>query len=81
MLLSPLNEARANTIFARCIALVASLPSLAGFVVKSLLAVLLCQLASTEREVLGIMAALGTSLGPYANTWVCKVEGTTELLS
>ena len=57
-------------IFVRCVALGLSLPLLAGFVVQSLLAMLLCQLASTEGEVLRNMAVLGTSSGPFANIWV-----------
>ena len=63
------NKQLSFYIFARCVALGLSLPLLAGFVVQSLLAMLLCQLASTGGEVLRNMAVLGTSLGPFANIW------------
>ena len=43
------------------IALASSKPLLAGFTVQSLLAASLCRLASTEEEVLGNMAVLGTN--------------------
>ena len=65
MLLSPRNQVRTNNqlvIFFECsIALVPSLPLLAGFVVQSLLAVSPCWFSKTEGEVLGNTAALGTS--------------------
>ena len=63
------NKQLSFYIFARCVAPGLSLPLLAGFVVQSLLAMLLCQLASTGGEVLRNMAVLGTSLGPFANIW------------
>ena len=65
------NKQLSFYIFARCVAPGLSLPLPAGFVVQSLLTMLLCQLASTDGEVLRTMAVLGTSLGPFANIWVC----------
>ena len=65
------NKQLSFYIFAHCVAPGLSLPLLAGFVVQSLLAMLLCQLASNDGEVLRNMAVLGTSLGPFANIWVC----------
>ena len=55
-------------IFARCFALAPGIPLLASFAAQILLAVLLCQYASTDGEVLGNMSVLETSSGPYTNT-------------
>ena len=80
MLLSPWNQVRTNNqlvIFFECsIALVPSLPLLAGFVVQSLLAVSPCWFSKTEGEVLGNTAALGTSWGSYTKIWT---EETTSV--
>ena len=52
---------------------------MAAFAVQSLLAVSLCRLASTERKVLGIIAMLDTTQGPYANICVDEAEGTIDV--
>lgn len=72
------NKKIVGYIFTCCISLASSLSLLAGFVVQSLIAVLLCQLVCTLVEVLGNMTVLGTSSGPYKNIWVGKAEGTTH---
>ena len=56
-----------------------SLVLCAGPATQSLLAVLLCRLASTGEEVLGNTALLGTNSGPYAYACVGKTEGTTDV--
>ena len=69
----------AGFIFTCCISLGPTSPLLAGFTVQSLLAVLLCQLVSTEEVNSWNAAVLGTSSGPYAKIWVGEAEGTTHV--
>ena len=64
------NKQLSFYIFAHCVALGLSLLFLAGFEVQNVFAVLLCQLTSTEGNVLRNMDELGTSSGPFANIWV-----------
>ena len=68
-------------IFARCFALAPGMALLASFAAQILLAVLLCQYASTDGEVLGNMAVLVTGSGPYTNILVGEIEGTTDVSS
>lgn len=58
-----------------CIALARSLLLLVGFAKQSLLAMLLCLLASMVGEVLGNTRVLVTSSGPYRNVLVDEAEG------
>ena len=55
------------------------LPLLAGFVVQSILAEILCQLASREEGNSWEYAMLGTSSEPSTKIWVNEAEGTTDL--
>lgn len=57
-----------------CIALARSLLLLVGFAEQSLLAMLLCLLASMVGEVLGNTRMLVTSSGPYRNVLVDEAE-------
>ena len=66
-------------ISARCIALAPRLALCYGFVVQSLIAVLLCGLVNAEGEVLGNSALVGTSSGAYVLVWVGETEKTTDV--
>ena len=66
-------------ISARCIAMGPRLALCYGFVMQSLLALLLCGLVSAEGEVLGNTALLGTSSGAYVFVWVGETEETTDV--
>ena len=54
-----------------------SLPSVAAFVVKSLLAVSISQLANTA-EGSSLKSSCAWHSGPYIKIWVDETEGTTE---
>ena len=73
------RQATTGYSFAHYIALTFILPLLACLVVQSLLVVSVCRLGSTEREVLRNTAVFGNSSGPYANIWVGKADGTTDV--
>ena len=66
------DQTTAGYIFLRCIALAPSLPLLTGFLVQSLLAASLLQVASMEY-------VLGTSSGTYTNKWKSKAESPTDV--
>ena len=72
----------ASYIFPLCIAMASSFPSLGGFVLQSLLAALLYQLANAKNVrnlVIWSAVIARTTSVPYTNVWVGKDEGTTDV--
>ena len=66
-------------IFTGCIELVPNLPLWAGFWVHSLLAVLLCQLASREEGSSWEYSCAWHQLKTLINIWLNEVERTTDV--
>ena len=62
-----------------CIALARSLLLLVGFAKQSLLAMLLCLLASMVGEVLGNTRVLVTSSGPYSQIWAKRAQNSPKI--